>query len=94
MLTGIVLTKNEEKNIARCLNGLKFCDHIVVVDDGSTDGTSEFARELIKNNNIDNIDNINNFHLNQPFLNQQSKSIYDNSDYNLNPLLWRIELRQ
>lgn len=46
MLTGIVLTHNEEKNIARCLEPLKFCDQILVVDDNSTDKTVQLAKKL------------------------------------------------
>lgn len=38
-ITGIVLTKNEEKNIERAILSLDFCDEIIVVDDGSTDNT-------------------------------------------------------
>jgi glycosyltransferase involved in cell wall biosynthesis len=39
MLSAVVLTKNEEKNIERCLNSLDFVDEIVVVDDDSSDNT-------------------------------------------------------
>jgi glycosyltransferase involved in cell wall biosynthesis len=39
MLSAVVLTKNEEKNIERCLNSLDFVDEIVVVDDYSIDNT-------------------------------------------------------
>lgn len=46
MLTAIVLTKNEEKNIEKCLNSLKFCDQTVVVDDKSTDNTVKLAKKL------------------------------------------------
>lgn len=46
MLTGIVLTHNEEKNITRCLESLKFCDQILVVDDNSTDKTVQLAKKL------------------------------------------------
>lgn len=45
MITAIVLTKNEEKNIKDCLDGLKWCDEILVIDDNSTDETKEIARE-------------------------------------------------
>ncbi|KKU03294.1 MAG: glycosyltransferase [Candidatus Amesbacteria bacterium GW2011_GWB1_47_26] len=45
MLTGIVLTHNEEKNIARCLESLKFCDAVLVVDSGSTDKTMSLAKK-------------------------------------------------
>ena len=45
MLTGIVLTLNEEKNITRCLEALKFCDVILVVDSGSTDKTVSLAKK-------------------------------------------------
>lgn len=38
-ITAVVLTKNEEKNIERCLKSLDFCDEVIVVDDYSTDGT-------------------------------------------------------
>ena len=46
MLTGIVLTHNEAQNLPRCLASLKFCDHIVVVDDGSIDDTVKIATGL------------------------------------------------
>jgi len=39
MLSAVVLTKNEERNIERCLNSLDFVDEIVVVDDDSSDNT-------------------------------------------------------
>lgn len=44
MVTAIVLTKNEEKNIAKCLAGLRFCNEVIVVDEYSTDRTVEIAR--------------------------------------------------
>jgi Glycosyltransferases involved in cell wall biogenesis len=39
MLSAVVLTKNEEKNIERCLESLDFVDEIVIIDDYSTDKT-------------------------------------------------------
>lgn len=46
MLTAVVLTKNEEKNIEKCILSLKFCDEILVVDDESTDNTVKIAKKL------------------------------------------------
>ena len=43
-LSGIVITKNEAHNLDSCLESLSFCDEIVVVDSGSTDGTQEIAQ--------------------------------------------------
>ena len=46
-ITAIILTKNEEKNIERCINGIKdLADRIVVVDSFSTDSTVEIAKSL------------------------------------------------
>lgn len=46
MVTAVVLTKNEEKNIVDCLESLSFCDEIVVVDDSSQDRTVEIAKKF------------------------------------------------
>lgn len=41
----LILTKNERENLARCLDSLKDCDDVVVLDSGSEDGTQEVARD-------------------------------------------------
>lgn len=43
LITAIVLTKNEEKNIGSCLSHLKWLDEIVILDSGSTDRTCKIA---------------------------------------------------
>lgn len=45
MLTGVILTHNEEASLTRCLDALKFCDEILVIDDNSTDKTLEIAKK-------------------------------------------------
>lgn len=49
MVTAVVLTKNEEKNIVDCLDSLSFCDEIIVVDDKSQDRTVEIAKSYNAN---------------------------------------------
>lgn len=44
MITAVILTKNEEKNIVDCLESLAFCNEVVVIDDDSTDRTVEIAK--------------------------------------------------
>lgn len=46
MISAIVLTKNEEKNIAACLESISWCDEIIVIDDNSEDKTVEIAKKL------------------------------------------------
>ena len=43
-LSVVVLTKNEESNIAACLESVKWADEIIVMDDNSTDKTIDIAR--------------------------------------------------
>ena len=46
-LAAIILTKNEERNIRRCLESIRgFAARCIVVDSGSTDATVRIAREL------------------------------------------------
>lgn len=43
-VTACVLTKNEEHNLAACLETLTWADELQIVDSGSTDGTIEIAK--------------------------------------------------
>lgn len=45
-ISAIVVCFNEEDNIGRCLESLKWCDEIVVVDSFSTDRTAEICRQF------------------------------------------------
>lgn len=44
-LTVVVITLNEEKNIERCLQSVRWADEIVVVDSHSSDRTIELAKK-------------------------------------------------
>jgi glycosyltransferase involved in cell wall biosynthesis len=48
-LTVITLTKNEERNIAACLESAAWADEIIVIDSDSTDRTVELARRFTPN---------------------------------------------
>ena len=47
-LSGLIITYNEEKNIAEILECFDFCDEIIIVDSFSTDKTLEIAKNLPK----------------------------------------------
>src|SRR5688572_29242157 len=44
-VTVIIATRNEEKNLPRCLRSLERMDQVFVVDSHSTDRTADVARE-------------------------------------------------
>jgi glycosyltransferase involved in cell wall biosynthesis len=43
LISAVIITKNEAKNIQKCMESLSFCDEIVIVDSQSTDQTKELA---------------------------------------------------
>lgn len=45
-ISSIVITKNEEKNIKRCLESINFSDEIIIIDDYSVDKTLEIAKNF------------------------------------------------
>lgn len=45
MISAVILTKNEEKNIVDCIESLSFCHEILVIDDHSTDRTVDVAKK-------------------------------------------------
>lgn len=46
LISGCVITYQEADRIADCIRSLSFCDEVVVVDSGSSDGTQAIAEEL------------------------------------------------
>lgn len=45
-ITALIIAKNEEKNIGECLENVKWCDEIIVVDDMSTDNTVAISKDF------------------------------------------------
>lgn len=45
MLSVIIIAKNEEANLRRCLESVKWADELVILDSGSEDNTLAIARE-------------------------------------------------
>ncbi len=45
MISVVILTKNEEENIKRCLESLLWCDEKLIIDDLSSDKTIAIARK-------------------------------------------------
>ena len=43
-LSVVIITKNEERNIERCLRSVRWADEIVILDSGSVDRTVEICR--------------------------------------------------
>lgn len=43
MLSIVILTKNEKKDLPDCLSSIDWCDDIHIVDSGSTDDTIKIA---------------------------------------------------
>ncbi len=44
MISGLILTLNEQDNLPKCLSSLAWCDDVVVLDSLSTDRTVEIAK--------------------------------------------------
>jgi len=45
MISVVILTKNEEKNITECLESVSWCDERIVIDDHSTDKTVDIVKK-------------------------------------------------
>jgi glycosyltransferase involved in cell wall biosynthesis len=46
MISVIILTRNEENDLPQCMESLRWCDDVHVVDSGSTDQTIHIARKF------------------------------------------------
>jgi glycosyltransferase involved in cell wall biosynthesis len=44
MISAVILTKNEEKNILNCVESVSWCDEVLVIDDQSTDKTVDLVK--------------------------------------------------
>jgi glycosyltransferase involved in cell wall biosynthesis len=44
-ISAVIIAKNEESNLPRCLDSIKWVDEIIVVDSGSTDSTEAIAQK-------------------------------------------------
>jgi glycosyltransferase involved in cell wall biosynthesis len=70
-ISAVVLTKNEEKNIERCIKSLDFCDEIVIIDDYSIDNTKNQISKIKNKNDKLNI-KVFEKHLNNDFAQQRN----------------------
>lgn len=43
-ITAVILTHNEAMHIGRALDSLDFCERVLIIDSGSTDGTADLAQ--------------------------------------------------
>src|SRR3989338_3704487 len=82
MISAVILTKNEKKNIKDCLQSLNWCDEIIVIDDDSEDKTVEIVKNLkLKTQNYNSKLKIYKRSLNNDFSSQRnfglSKAIGD-----------------
>jgi glycosyltransferase involved in cell wall biosynthesis len=65
-VSALLLVFNEEANLGRCLEALTWCDDVVAVDSGSTDGSVELLRSFgvrVLHRPFDNFANQRNFGL-------------------------------
>ena len=46
LLSIVIPVKNEERNLAECLENIKAFENVIIVDSGSTDRTLEIAKEF------------------------------------------------
>lgn len=46
MISAVILTKDEEKKLQECLELVKWCDEVILIDDNSTDRTLEIAKKF------------------------------------------------
>ncbi|KKQ36420.1 MAG: Glycosyltransferase involved in cell wall biogenesis [Candidatus Roizmanbacteria bacterium GW2011_GWA2_37_7] len=46
MISTVIIAKNEEKHIAACIQSVSFTDEIIVIDNGSSDKTTDIAQHL------------------------------------------------
>ncbi len=53
-ISAIIITFNEEGRLKACLESIKWCDEIVVLDSGSTDNTLEIAKRFTDRIYIEN----------------------------------------
>lgn len=67
MISAVVLTKNEEKNIIDCIESIQFCDEIIIIDDNSTDRTLDLVERFDEKIKVFKRDLNGNFSLQRKF---------------------------
>lgn len=45
-ISAVIIAKNAEETIADCIDSITFCDEIIVIDDNSTDRTTDLAKHM------------------------------------------------